>query len=138
MALGGPEWFTISTATTGAERDTIEYPCSTRILPTGATRTVTGRTATPAGLRREGCRRCQRSSKRHLGPRVLHLPDHICDDLPQWAYWAKKNWVYDSVTSIPNGGGDHSCHGLRIVDGDGARRSSLATRTSTSDGTFKV
>jgi hypothetical protein len=47
-----------------------------------------------------------------------------------------KNWVYDSVTSIPNGGGDHSCM-AGDVDGDGAQEIIPGAYTINSDGTFK-
>jgi len=45
-----------------------------------------------------------------------------------------KNWVYDSVTSIPNGGGCHSCMAAD-VDGDGAQEIIPGARTIASDGT---
>jgi hypothetical protein len=47
-----------------------------------------------------------------------------------------KNWVYDSVTSIPNGGGDHSCMAAD-VDGDGAQEIIPGARIVNSDGTFR-
>jgi hypothetical protein len=46
-----------------------------------------------------------------------------------------KNWVYDSVTQIPNGGGDHSCMAAD-VDGDGGQEIIPGARTISSDGKF--
>jgi hypothetical protein len=46
-----------------------------------------------------------------------------------------KNWVYDSVTAIPNGGGDHSCMAAD-VDGDGGQEIIPGARTIGSDGKF--
>ena len=47
-----------------------------------------------------------------------------------------KNWVYDSITAIPNGGGDHSAW-PRMWTGTLAQEIIPGARTINSDGTFK-
>jgi len=47
-----------------------------------------------------------------------------------------KNWVYDSVTEITNGGGDHS-EMAADVDGDGAQEIIPGARIINGDGTFR-
>jgi rhamnogalacturonan endolyase len=47
-----------------------------------------------------------------------------------------KNWVYDSVTAIPNGGGDHS-QMAADTDGDGGQEIITGTSTIDSSGAFK-
>jgi len=47
-----------------------------------------------------------------------------------------QNWIYDSVTAIPNGGGDH-WSAAADVDADGAQEVITGTTTINSDGTFR-
>jgi hypothetical protein len=47
-----------------------------------------------------------------------------------------KNWIYDSVTAIPNGGGDH-WSAAADVDADGGQEIITGTTTINSDGTFR-
>jgi hypothetical protein len=135
MALGGPEWFTIFDGTTGAERDTIEYP------------------VLYAHYANWGDSNGNRSH-RYTGGFAFVKDGGVANGLPSvisgrgyYTYLTMsamtfrngvlaKNWVYDSVTSIPNGGGDHSCMAAD-VDGDGAQEIIPGTRTINSDGTFK-
>jgi hypothetical protein len=133
MALGGPEWFTIFDGATGAEKDTIEYPVLYAAHSWGDT---------------NGNR-----SHRYTGGFAFVKDGGVANGLPSAisgrGYYTvltvsamtfrngvlAKNWVYDSVTSIPNGGGDHSCMAAD-VDGDGGQEIIPGTRTIASDGTF--
>ncbi len=134
MTLGGPEWLTVFDGTTGAERATIEYPVLYASHSWGDT---------------NGNR-----SQRFNGGFAFVKDGGVATGLPsiiqQRGYYTvltvsaltfrngvlAKNWVYDSVTSIPNGGGDHSCMAAD-VDGDGAQEIIPGARTINSDGTFK-
>jgi hypothetical protein len=134
MALGGPEWFTIFDGATGAEKDTIEYPVLYASHSWGDS---------------NGNR-----SHRYTGGFAFVKDGGVANGLPSAisgrGYYTvltvsamtfrngvlAKNWVYDSVTSIPNGGGCHSCMAAD-VDGDGAQEIIPGARTINSDGTFK-
>jgi hypothetical protein len=133
MTLGGPEWLTVFDGTTGAERATIEYPVLYASHSWGDT---------------NGNR-----SQRFNGGFAFVKDGGVATGLPsiiqQRGYYTvltvsaltfrngvlAKNWVYDSVTSIPNGGGCHSCMAAD-VDGDGAQEIIPGARTIASDGTF--
>ena len=134
MTLGGPEWLTVFDGTTGAERATIEYPVLYASHSWGDT---------------NGNR-----SQRFNGGFAFVKDGGVATGLPsiiqQRGYYTvltvsaltfragvlAKNWVYDSVTSIPNGGGDHSCMAAD-VDGDLGQEIIPGARTINSDGTFK-
>jgi len=134
MALGGPEWLTVFSGVDGSELDTVEYP----VL---------------YGSRNWGDSNGNRSH-RYNGGFAFVKDNGVATGLPsiiqQRGYYTQltvsaltfrkgvlaKNWVYDSVTSIPNGGGDHSCMAAD-VDGDGAQEIIPGARTINSDGTFK-
>ena len=134
MTLGGPEWITVFDGATGAERATIEYPVLYASHSWGDT---------------NGNR-----SQRFNGGFAFVKDGGVATGLPsiiqQRGYYTvltvsaltfrngvlAKNWVYDSVTSIPNGGGDHSCMAAD-VDGDLAQEIIPGARTINSDGTFK-
>jgi hypothetical protein len=140
MALGGPEWLTVFSGVDGSELDTVEYP----VL---------------YGSRNWGDPNGNRSHRYNGGfAFVKDFPAGggaaVANGLPsiiqERGYYTQltvsaltfrkgvlaKNWVYDSVTSIPNGGGDHSCM-TADVDGDGAQEIIPGARTINSDGTFK-
>jgi hypothetical protein len=141
MALGGPEWFTIFDGATGAELDTIEYPvlyahyanwgdsngnrshrytggfAFVKDAPAGGGAAVAN--GLPSAISGRGYYTYLTMSAMTFRNGVL-----------------AKNWVYDSITQIPNGGGDHSCMAAD-VDGDGAQEIIPGTRTINSDGTFK-
>jgi hypothetical protein len=135
MALGGPEWFTIFDGATGAELDTIEYP------------------VLYAHYANWGDSNGNRSH-RYTGGFAFVKDGGVANGLPSaisgrgyYTYLTvsamtfrngvlAKNWVYDSITQIPNGGGDHSCMAAD-VDGDGAQEIIPGSRTINSDGTFK-
>ncbi len=140
MTLGGPEWLTVFSGADGSELDTIEYP----VL---------------YGSRNWGDSNGNRSQRFNGGfAFVKDVPAGggaaVANGLPsiiqQRGYYTyltvsaltfrngalAKNWVYDSVTTIPNGGGDHSCMAAD-VDGDGAQEIIPGARTINSDGTFK-
>jgi len=134
MTLGGPEWLTVFDGATGAERATVEYP----VL---------------YGSRNWGDSNGNRS-QRFNGGFAFVKDNGVATGLPsiiqQRGYYTQltvsaltfrngvlaKNWVYDSVTSIPNGGGDHSCMAAD-VDGDGAQEIIPGARTINGDGTFR-
>jgi rhamnogalacturonan endolyase len=140
MTLGGPEWITVFDGKTGAERATIEYPVLYGSRNWGDSNGNRGQRFTggfafvkdvPAGG----------------GPAVANgLPSIISGR----GYYTMltvsaltfrngvlaKNWVYDSVTSIPNGGGDHTIM-VADVDGDGAQEIIPGARVINSDGTFR-
>jgi len=134
MTLGGPEWLTVFDGTTGAERATIEYPVLYAAHNWGDT---------------NGNR-----SQRFNGGFAFVKDGGVATGLPsiiqQRGYYTvltvsaltyrggvlAKNWVYDSVTSIPNGGGDHSCMAAD-VDGDGAQEIIPGARIVNSDGSFR-
>jgi rhamnogalacturonan endolyase len=140
MTLGGPEWLTVFDGTTGAERATIEYP----VLYASHS---WGDTNGNRSQRFNGGFAFVKDVPAGGGAAVANgLPSII----QQRGYYTvltvsaltyrngvlAKNWVYDSVTSIPNGGGDHSCMAAD-VDGDGAQEIIPGARTINSDGTFK-
>jgi rhamnogalacturonan endolyase len=134
MTLGGPEWLTVFDGTTGAERATVEYPVLYASHSWGDT---------------NGNR-----SQRFNGGFAFVKDGGVATGLPsiiqQRGYYTvltvsaltyrngvlAKNWVYDSVTSITNGGGDHSCM-AGDVDGDGAQEIIPGARIVNSDGTFR-
>jgi hypothetical protein len=134
MTLGGPEWLTVFDGTTGAERATVEYPVLYASHSWGDS---------------NGNR-----SQRFNGGFAFVKDGGVATGLPsiiqERGYYTvltvsaltyrngvlAKNWVYDSVTSIPNGGGDHSCM-AGDVDGDGAQEIIPGARTINSDGTFR-
>jgi hypothetical protein len=136
MALGGPEWFTVFDGKTGAELDTMEYP----VLYGSVTNWGDS----------NGNR-----SHRFNGGFAFVKDGGTANGLPsiitERGYYTRmtisaltfrggvlaKNWVYDSVTAIPNGGGDHSCMAAD-VDGDGAQEIIPGAYTINSDGTFKA
>jgi len=134
MALGGPEWLTVFSGVDGSELDTVEYPVLYASHSWGDT---------------NGNR-----SHRYNGGFAFVKDGGVATGLPsiiqERGYYTvltvcaltfrngvlAKNWVYDSVTSIPNGGGDHSCM-AGDVDGDGAQEFIPGAYTINSDGTFK-
>ena len=134
MALGGPEWLTVFSGKDGSELDTVEYPVLYAAHNWGDT---------------NGNR-----SHRYNGGFAFVKDGGVATGLPsiiqQRGYYTvltisaltyrngvlAKNWVYDSVTSIPNGGGDHSCMAADI-DGDGAQEIVPGARIVNSDGTFR-
>jgi rhamnogalacturonan endolyase len=134
MALGGPEWLTVFSGATGAELDTVEYPVLYAAHNWGDS---------------NGNR-----SHRYNGGFAFVKDGGVATGLPsiiqQRGYYTvltisaltyrngvlAKNWVYDSVTSIPNGGGDHTCMAAD-VDGDGAQEVIPGARIVNSDGSFR-
>ena len=134
MALGGPEWLTVFSGVDGSELDTVEYPVLYASHSWGDS---------------NGNR-----SHRYNGGFAFVKDGGVATGLPsiiqQRGYYTvltvsaltfrngvlAKNWVYDSVTSIPNGGGDHSCM-AGDVDGDGAQEIIPGAYTINSDGTFR-
>jgi rhamnogalacturonan endolyase len=140
MTLGGPEWLTVFDGTTGAERATIEYP----VLYASHS---WGDTNGNRSQRFNGGFAFVKDVPAGGGAAVANgLPSII----QQRGYYTvltvsaltyrggvlAKNWVYDSVTAIPNGGGDHSCMAAD-VDGDGAQEIIPGARIVNSDGTFR-
>jgi hypothetical protein len=135
MALGGPEWFTVFDGKTGAELDTMEYP------------------VLYGSVNNWGDSNGNRSH-RFNGGFAFVKDAGVANGLPsiitERGYYTRmtisaltfrsgvlaKNWLYDSVTAIPNGGGDHSCMAAD-VDGDGAQEIIPGAYTINSDGTFK-
>jgi hypothetical protein len=135
MALGGPEWFTVFSGKDGSELDTIEYPVLYAHYANWGD---------PNGNR----------SHRYTGGFAFVKDGGVANGLPSiisgrgyYTYLTvsamtyrngvlAKNWVYDSVTQIPNGGGDHSCMAAD-TDGDGGQEIIPGSRTINSDGTFK-
>jgi hypothetical protein len=133
MALGGPEWLTVFSGVDGSELDTVEYPVLYGSRNWGD----------PNGNR----------SHRYNGGFAFVKDNNVATGLPsiiqQRGYYTQltvsaltfrkgvlaQNWVYDSVTSIPNGGGDHSCMAAD-VDGDLAQEIIPGARTIGSDGKF--
>ena len=134
MTLGGPEWLTVFSGADGSELDTIAYPVLYASHSWGDT---------------NGNR-----SQRFNGGFAFVKDNGIATGLPsiiqQRGYYTvltvsaltyrngvlAKNWVYDSMTSIPNGGGDHSCMAAD-TDGDLGQEIIPGARTINSDGTFK-
>jgi hypothetical protein len=134
MTLGGPEWMTVFDGKTGAERATIAYP----VL---------------YGSRNWGDSNGNRG-QRFTGGFAFVKDGGVATGLPSIitgrGYYTSltisaltfrngvlaKNWVYDSVTNIPNGGGAHSCMAADI-DGDGAQEIIPGARIINSDGTFR-
>jgi hypothetical protein len=134
MALGGPEWLTVFSGATGEELATVEYPVLYGSRDWGD----------PNGNR----------SHRYNGGFAFVKDGGVATGLPsiiqQRGYYTQltmsaltfrdgvlaKNWVYDSITAIPNGGGDHSCMAAD-VDGDLGQEIIPGARTINSDGTFK-
>jgi hypothetical protein len=140
MALGGPEWLTVFSGKDGSELDTVEYP----VLYASHN---WGDTNGNRSHRYNGGFAFVKDMPAGGGPGVANgLPSII----QQRGYYTMltmsaltyrngvlaKNWVYDSVTSIPYGGGDHSCMAAD-VDGDGAQEIIPGARIINSDGTFR-
>jgi hypothetical protein len=140
MALGGPEWLTVFSGATGAELDTVEYPVLYAAHNWGDTNGNRSH-------RYNGGFAFVKDMPAGGGPGVANgLPSII----QQRGYYTvltvsaltyrngvlAKNWVYDSVTSIPNGGGCHSCMAAD-VDGDGAQEIIPGARIINGDGSFR-
>jgi hypothetical protein len=140
MALGGPEWMTVFSGVDGSELDTIEYPVLYNHYanwgdPNGnRSHRYTGGFAFVKDVPAGG------------GAGVANGLPSIISGRGYYSYLTvsamtfrkgvlAKNWVYDSVTSIPNGGGDHSCMAAD-VDGDGGQEIIPGARTISSDGKF--
>jgi hypothetical protein len=140
MALGGPEWLTVFSGVDGSELDTVEYPvlyaahswgdsngnrshrynggfAFVKDVPAGGGAGVAN--GLPSIIQQRGYYTILTMSALTFRSGVL-----------------AKNWVYDSVTSIPNGGGDHSCMAAD-VDGDGAQEIIPGARIINSDGSFR-
>ena len=141
MTLGGPEWLTVFDGETGAERATIEYP----VLYTSCTTAVWG---DANGNRSQRFNGGFAFVKEGTGANAVATGKPSI--IQQRGYYTRltvsaltyrngvlaKNWVYDSVTQIPNGGGDHSCMAAD-VDGDGAQEIIPGARMINSDGSFR-
>jgi hypothetical protein len=133
--LTGPEWITVFDGTTGKERATIDYP-----VPRG---TVTA-WGDGYGNRVD----------RFNGGVAFVKDGGVANGLPSIiqgrGYYTRltvsaltyrngvlaKNWIYDSVSAVPNGGGDHS-EMAADTDGDGGQEIITGTRTIDSAGTLK-
>jgi rhamnogalacturonan endolyase len=140
MALGGPEWLTVFSGTTGEELATVEYPVlygssawgdtngnrSHRynggvsfVSDTGSGKTATGR---PSIIQ-------QRGYYTRLTISALNFRDGVL----------KKIWTYDSGATAGKeayGKGNHSLM-TADVDGDGAMELIPGSSTINSDGTFR-
>ena len=133
--LTGPEYMTVFDGATGKELDTIEYP----FLRSAATNW-----GDTTGNRQD----------RFNGGFAFVKDAGVATGLPSIisgrGYYTRqtisamtfrngvlaKNWVYDSVSAIPNGGGCHSMMAAD-VDADGAQEIIPGARTINSDGTFR-
>jgi hypothetical protein len=136
MTLGGPEWLTVFDGTTGAERATIEYP----VLYGSCTTAVWGDANGNRPQRFTGGFAFVKDGGVATGKPSIITGRGYYTRLTVSALTYRngvlaKNWVYDSVTPIANGGGDHSCMAAD-VDGDGAQEIIPGATTITSDGKF--
>jgi hypothetical protein len=139
MALGGPEWFTIFDGATGAELDTIEYPVLYAAHSWGDTNgnrshRYTGGFAFVSDVPAGGGAGVANGLPSAISGRGYYTVLTVSAMTYRNGVLAK-NWVYDSVTAIPNGGGDHSCMAAD-VDGDGGQEIIPGARTIGSDGKF--
>jgi rhamnogalacturonan endolyase len=140
VALGGPEWMTVFSGVDGSELDTIEYPVLYNHYANwgdsngNRSHRYTGGFAFVKDVPAGG------------GAGVANGLPSIISGRGYYTYLTvsamtfrkgvlAKNWVYDSVTQIPNGGGDHSCMAAD-VDGDGGQEIIPGARTISSDGKF--
>ena len=139
MALGGPEWFTVFDGATGAELDTIEYPVLYASHSWGDTNgnrshRYTGGFAFVKDVPAGGGAGVANGLPSAISGRGYYTVLTVSAMSYRNGVLAK-NWVYDSVTAIPNGGGDHSCMAAD-ADGDGGQEIITGTRTISSDGKF--
>ena len=140
MTLGGPEWMTVFSGATGEELDTIAYPVLYGSRNWGDSNGNRGQRFTggfafvkdvPAG----GGAGVANGLPSIISGRGYYTSLTISAMTYRNGVMAK-NWVYDSVTNIPNGGGDHTCMAAD-VDGDGAQEIIPGARVVNSDGTFR-
>jgi hypothetical protein len=141
MALGGPEWWTVFDGTTGAERDTIEYPVLYSHYANwgdsngNRSQRFTGGFAFVKDVPAAGGAGVANGLPSMISGRGYYTYLTVSAMTFRDGILAK-NWVYDSITQITNGGGDHSCMAAD-VDDDGAQEIIPGARVINSDGTFR-
>ncbi len=141
MTLGGPEWMTVFSGADGSELDTIEYPVLYSHYANW------GDSNGNRSQRFNGGFAFVKDVPAGGGAAVANGLPSIISGRGYYTYLTvsamtyrngvmAKNWVYDSVTEITNGGGDHS-EMAADVDGDGAQEIIPGARIINGDGTFR-
>ena len=140
MTLGGPEWMTVFSGADGSELDTIEYPVLYSHYANwgdsngNRSQRFTGGFAFVKDVPAAGGAGVANGLPSIISGRGYYTYLTISAMTYRNGVMAK-NWVYDSVTQITNGGGDHSCMAAD-VDGDGGQEIIPGARTISSDGKF--
>jgi len=135
--LSGPEWLTVFDGATGAERATIEYP----VLYSSCTTAVWGDSNGNRSQRFNGGFAFVKDNGVATGkPSIIQGRGYYTrltvSALTYRNGTLAQNWVYDSVTPIANGGGDHS-EMAADTDGDLGQEIITGATTINSDGKFK-
>ena len=134
--LTGPEWITVFRGTDGKELATVDYP-----VPRGDV----GAWGDTYGNRVDRFNGGMAFVKDKAGvatgkPAIIQGRGYYTrltvSSLTFQNGVLAQNWVYDSVTACPNGGGDHS-EMAADTDGDGGQEIITGTRTIDSGGTLK-
>jgi hypothetical protein len=133
--LTGPEYVTVFAGDTGKELDTVAYP-----VPRGDVSSWGDAYGNRVDRFNGGIAFVKEGGVATGKPSIIqgrgYYTRMTVSSLTYRNGVLAKNWVYDSVTAIPNGGGDHS-EMAADTDGDGGQEIITGATTINSDGTFK-
>jgi hypothetical protein len=133
--LTGPEWITVFDGVTGKERATIDYP-----VPRGSVSAWGDAYGNRVDRFNGGMAFVKDGGVANGLPSIIQSRGYYTrmtiSALTYRNGVLAKNWTYDSVTAIPNGGGDHS-QMAADTDGDGGQEVITGATTIDSAGTFK-
>jgi hypothetical protein len=142
--LSGPEYLTVFDGATGKELDTVAYPVLRTAHPSYGSDPDDWSPKNDSGNRQDrfngGFAFVKDGTVANGLPSIItgrgYYTIQTISAMTYRAGVLAKNWVYDSGTTIPNGGGDHSMMAAD-TDGDGGQEIITGTRTFDSAGTLR-